>query len=96
MKPLLAFTALLMLAAPAAAADPAQCEKRRAEHDAAFRVAILHAAGSIDKKARCVAARDAIAILDKMVETTDSCPAEPGVKDMVSRRKATHVRNCGA
>ena len=97
MKLFFAIAALMMLAAPASARDLAQCEKLRADQDSAFKVAILQAATNLDKKARCVAARDALTILDKMVEATDSCPAaEPNVKDMVSRRKATHVRNCGA
>ena len=97
MRPFFVFASLVLLAAPAAAAEGTQCGKFRAEQDSAFRTAILQAAGNIDKKARCLASRDALSILDRMVEATDVCPAvEPGLKDMVSRRKATHVRNCGA
>ncbi len=97
MKLLFAFAGLLLLAAPAAALDVAQCEKLRAEQDTAFKVAIMQAAANLDKKARCVAAHDALGILDKMVEATDSCPAaDAGLKDMVSRRKASHARHCGA
>ena len=34
--------------------------------------------------------------LDKMVEASAVCPAaDAGLKDMVSKRKATHIRNCG-
>ena len=72
-------------------------ETARRAHDTAFKTAIIQAASNLDKKARCVAARDALTILDRMVEATNSCPAaEPNLKDMVSRRKATHARNCGA
>ena len=96
MRPLIVFASLLMLATPAAAQDSVKFEKFRADQDNAFKSAILHAAGNLDKKARCVASRDALSFLDRMVEATDVCPAaDASLKDMVSKRKATHIRNCG-
>jgi hypothetical protein len=97
MRSFIVFASLLLLAAPAAAQDNIQCEKFRTDQDNAFKSAILHAAGNLDKKARCVASRNALSYLDKMVEASAVCPAaDASLKDMVSKRKATHIRNCGA
>ena len=96
MRPLIVFASLLMLATPAAAQDSAKCEKVRADLHNAFKSAILHAAGNLDKKARRVASRDALSSLDRMVEVTDVCPAaHANLKEVVSKRKVTHVRNRG-
>jgi len=96
MKPLFALTTLVMLATPAAASDLTQCEALRIEQGTAYQAAIMKAATNIDKRARCLAARDALTILDRMVEATQFCPAaETTAKHMVSRRRAIHASHCG-
>ncbi|MGE3148272.1 MAG: hypothetical protein AB7K04_04320 [Pseudorhodoplanes sp.] len=98
LKLLFVLLGLIWIARPVEAAELSACQKFRAEQSEAFKSAILQAVSKIDKKSRCMATRDALVFLDKMVAPSETCPAAPDheTKEMVSRRKATYTRHCGA
>ncbi|MGE0564280.1 MAG: hypothetical protein AB7O50_07160 [Pseudolabrys sp.] len=76
MKRCLILFALAVLGTPAAAQDSVPCASLQAQYETEFRLAVVKAIGTLDKKERCEIGREGMAILDKLAAAADNCPVQ--------------------
>jgi hypothetical protein len=77
MKRYLILAMLAVAGAPAHAQDAATCAALQTQYENEFKLAVVKAIGTLDRKERCEIGRGAMTILDKLAAAADNCPVQP-------------------